>query len=363
METGPGRRHIQDVVSARPVINFDRPQPLLTRRDFLRISTRNIALSPFHDVIPSKRQSTAQHKQGSKNASTATVIEKNVKHTAAAKQPLTKRVLAADNPVEKSTGEKNRISTPEHTAQNFKSKTDDTGRMTIAEHVNELRRRALWCLLALFTGGIIGYRFQETIINWLTKPLGKELFYSSPTGGFDFLIKICLFVGFLGSIPIILYNFMKFILPSLPKMKDAKIGRTFLLSIVLAGLGVLFAYKVSLPAALHFLNEFSNNHVQSLISAQEYFNFVIIYLGGFAALFQMPLILVFLNKLVRLNVRKLARNQRFVILISFIIAAILTPTPDPINQTLMAVPIILLYQLSVTFVWIANRKQARTATA
>lgn len=230
---------------------------------------------------------------------------------------------------------------------------------TIEGHVDELRRRALYCVVALVIGGIIGYKFQDQIIAWLVKPLGQQLFYTSPTGGFDFLIKICLFFGFLLAVPIIIYNFIRFVGPAVPQRVSYSTVKILILSMILAFCGVAFAYYVSLPAALHFLNNFSNTQIQSLISAQEYFNFVMIYLAGFAALFQMPLIFAFINKVTPLKPKMLMKKQRIVILVSFIIAAVLTPTPDPINQSLMAIPIIGLYQTSIGVVWQENKRSDR----
>lgn len=230
-------------------------------------------------------------------------------------------------------------------------------KLPMMDHVGELRRRALWCLIALLIGGVLGYRYQDQIIAWLVKPLGQQLFYTSPTGGFDFLIKICLFFGFILAVPVIIYNLFKFISPAIPPHITYSFFKIIVVSILLALAGVAFAYFVSLPAALHFLNNFSNDQVSSLINAQEYFNFVMLYMAGFALLFQMPLVFSFINKVKPLKPARLLKQQRVVILISFIVAAILTPTPDPINQALMAAPIIALYQTSIGVVWRDNKRQ------
>ncbi len=232
-------------------------------------------------------------------------------------------------------------------------------KITIEAHINELRQRVLWCTLALMAGGAIGYRYNQQIIEFLVKPLGQQLFYTSPTGGFDFLIKICIFFGFLLAIPVIIYNIFRFIEPSVPGHVSFKIWRLVIASILLALAGAAFAYYVSLPAALYFLNNFNSEQISSLISAQEYFNFVILYIGGFAALFQMPLIFLFINKITPLKPASLLKKQRTVILVSFLIAAVLTPTPDPLNQTIMAVPIIGLYQASVAVVWQDGMRKKR----
>jgi len=212
-------------------------------------------------------------------------------------------------------------------------------------------------VLALIFGGTIGYFLQARIIRWLTQPLGEKLFYTSPTGGFDFLIKICIFFGLLLTIPIIIFNIIRFISPALPKHVTYSTAKVLLIAVCLALTGVSFAYYVSLPAALHFLSGFSNQDIESLISAQEYFNFMMIYIAGFAALFQMPLLIAFINKVTPLTPSTLLKKQRVIILVSFIVAAVLTPTPDPINQVLMAFPIIVLYQVSIGIVWRENRKR------
>ncbi len=236
------------------------------------------------------------------------------------------------------------------------TKKHDPKHLTIAEHLQELRGRLLWSALALLFGGALGYVYNDQIIAWLVKPLNQQLYYTSPAGGFDFLIKVCVFFGFLVAIPVLVYQLIQFLSPAVPSHITYKTGKIMIISVILALLGVSFAYFVSLPAALHFLGNFSTGSITSLISANEYFNFVMIYMVCFAALFQMPLIIGFVNKVTPLTPQILMRKTRVVILISFIAAAILTPTPDPLNQTLMALPMIILYESSIGVVWQTNRR-------
>lgn len=121
-------------------------------------------------------------------------------------------------------------------------------------------------------------------------------------------------------------------------------------------MGMSFAYFVSLPAALYFLDTFSNAGVQSLISTIEYFSFVTRYIFGFGLLFQLPLILLVINTIQRISIKTLMKYQKWVVLGSFVIAAVLTPTPDIFNQLLMAVPLIILYQLTIVLLWIVNKR-------
>lgn len=240
-------------------------------------------------------------------------------------------------------------------AESPKEKSQDN-LLTISEHLEEFRKRLIISIVALFIGGALGYVYRDYILAVLIKPLNQQLYYTSPAGGFDFLVKVCVFVGFLFAIPILVYQLLKFLSPAVPTHVTYKTSRVLLASVLLAIMGACFAYFVSLPAALHFLNNFSEGPVNSLITANEYFNFVMIYVVGFAALFQMPLILLFINKITPLSPKKLMKNQRFVILGSFVIAAFLTPTPDPFNQALMAAPMIALYQSSIGVVWSSNKR-------
>ncbi len=230
------------------------------------------------------------------------------------------------------------------------------GYKTFLEHLEELRSRLMWSVLVLVLGGIVGYAIHQTIFKLLIRPLNKPLYYTSPAGGLDFLIKICIFFGFICALPVLVYNFLKFLEPALPNHARKGMLRILLSSMILAIFGICFAYFISLPAALYFLASLGNGEITALISANEYLSFVMIYLAGFAALFQLPLILLFINRLRPWRPSQLMKFQGYVILASFIIAAILTPTPDPLNQTIMAVPIIVLYEVSVGLIWIKNRK-------
>ena len=122
-------------------------------------------------------------------------------------------------------------------------------------------------------------------------------------------------------------------------------------------LGMAFAYFISLPASLHFLSTFNSGQVKSLISTDEYFSFVTHYLLGFAILFQLPLVMIFINQIAPLKFSRLWSFERWVILISFILAAIITPTPDWVNQTIMAIPLIILYQISAIIVVLINKRR------
>jgi sec-independent protein translocase protein TatC len=120
-----------------------------------------------------------------------------------------------------------------------------------------------------------------------------------------------------------------------------------LASFLLALFGVLTAYYLVLPATLNFLANFAGVQLKALISTKDYFSFITKYLLGFAILFQLPLVMQILGRFVKLRASTLLKYWRHVIVVSFVVAAVLTPTPDPINQAIMAAPIIILYFISV----------------
>lgn len=236
-----------------------------------------------------------------------------------------------------------------------------TIRKPFINHLHELRTRLVWCALALAIGSAVGFMFHEQLLAIIQRPLGQTLYFTSPTGGFNFAFKLSLTFGLVVALPILMYHAIRFLSPMIGA-RSIKIATYTLWSLGLAYGGVLFAYVVSLPAALHFLTSFGGESIQALITADEYFNFALAYMAGFAVLFQIPLVMLFINRINPQSPIKLMRAQRYIILGSFIIAAILTPTPDPFNQLIMALPIILLYQLGIILIWVVNRKAPTPTT-
>lgn len=238
-----------------------------------------------------------------------------------------------------------------------------TIRKPFIEHLHELRTRLVWCGLAIAIGGGIGFSLHEKLLAIIQKPLGETLYYTSPTGGFNFAFKISVTFGLVFALPVIIYQLLKFLTPLIGRVRRFYILSYLVWSLILASLGLLFAYFISLPAALQFLTNFGGSNIQALITADEYFSFALAYLAGFALLFQIPLVMLFINRIKPLRPGQLMGAQRYIILGSVIIAAILTPTPDPFNQMIMASPIIVLYQLGIILLSIVNfakNKKARS---
>lgn len=234
--------------------------------------------------------------------------------------------------------------------------SEPTHRQPFLAHIQELRGRTFWCVIALLIGTLIGYYLRDYLLYIIVKPLGQTLYYTSPGGGFSLIIQLCLSFGIVFAVPVFIFHLIRFLAPIVPGYSRRFLIIVLVTSCVLVGLGVAFAYFISLPSALYFLNEFSNEQVQALISTDTYMSFVTLYLAGFAVLFQLPLLLLVVNSVTRLQPKTLLLNTKWVILGSFIIAAIITPTPDPFNQAIMAGPIIILYLASILLVKVSNHR-------
>lgn len=215
------------------------------------------------------------------------------------------------------------------------------------EHLSELINRFYIWLLVFIFGSILGYFNYPLLLDWIIKPLNKPLFYTSPIGAFEAIFGVSAFFGFILSLPVLVFQIIKFIEPVSTGLKGKKFFVYLLISFILAITGILVAYYIVLPASLNFLGKFGSGQLKSLISTKDYFSFVSRYLIGFAVIFQFPLVIYIINLFTPVSPKLLISKFKYVITGSFIIAAILTPTPDFINQAIMATPIILLYLLTI----------------
>ena len=228
-------------------------------------------------------------------------------------------------------------------------------------HVHELRKRFFYIGIAVGIFGGAAISIQSQLTDILLKPAGKQQFiYTTPGGGFDFVFKLCLYAGIAASIPVIVYHLIRYMQPLIKLQTLRFVILSSLCSSVLALAGIMFGYFFGLPAAMHFLlTGFSSEQIQALISIQSYMSFVLVYLLGSALLFQLPLILIVINRFKPLRPQTLMKQQRWFILGAFITGAIISPTPDVRNQLLLSGPIILMYQLSIVLIWAINRRHKK----
>lgn len=243
---------------------------------------------------------------------------------------------------------------------------DDDRHMTLREHVQELSRRFLLLVSILLVTSSLVYVYRSSVIPVLLQPLNatfgdQKLMYLNPAGGFNFIFLISIYAGLAAVAPFIIQQIYAFIRPTLPKAAQKLSAKLLLASFGLMIAGILFGYYVAVPGALKFLVEFAGDYVSAALTADSYLNFLIAYTLGLGLLFQIPFILIIGHYIKPFTPTGLMKSERWAIVLTFIAAAIITPTPDPINLLIVALPILLIYQIGVVSVLTSIYKQRRNA--
>ena len=229
------------------------------------------------------------------------------------------------------------------------------------EHVRELRKRLFYIGVSVAVFSCAAYGVEHHIVDALLKPAdGQKFIYTSPGGGIDFLFRVCLYVGIACSIPVIVYQLLRYLEPLLKLNTRRAVAWGSIASGILAAIGMVFGYFVGLPAALHFLlNQFVTAQIQPLITIQSYMSFVSVYMLGSALLLQIPLILLIINRIKPLKPKKLLsfNAERWVIVGAVVGGALMNPNPNPIALFMVSAPLIAAYQIGVAIIWYVNRSK------
>lgn len=242
-------------------------------------------------------------------------------------------------------------------------KTAVASKQAISEHIKELRNRLFLVAAVFVLASSAAYLVKDTILHILLEPLGHQaLTYLTPGGGFSFIFKITMWCGLAVTFPFLVFSLYRFVMPALPAKAQKKSLRVLVSSIALFISGAVFGYIWAIPGALRFLTTFAEEYVTASLTADSYLNFLLAYTVGLGVLFQLPLLLVIINWAKPLKPSKLFSFERYVVLLSFIAAAIVTPTPDVVNQTVIALPIIIMYQIGIVAVMWSNRAIKKTKT-
>lgn len=220
-------------------------------------------------------------------------------------------------------------------------------RMPVTSHLSELRDRLIYSLIAVSIGFALTFSYSQSIINWLRRPLNSDLVFLSPAEAFWTNLKVSFFAGLFITIPFVLYQVWRFIAPGLlPKEKQYALPFV-VLSTVFFFLGLSFCYFIVLPFAIGFLLTYKTEGLKAMISVGMYVDFIIKFLLAFGLIFELPLAITLLARIGLLTPQFLTTNRKYAVLGCFIVSAILTPTPDIFNQSLMAIPMIVLYEIGV----------------
>ncbi len=235
-------------------------------------------------------------------------------------------------------------------------------KMTFLEHLEELRQRLVRTLMYLAGGFAVCWGFHEQIFHFMTEPMRKAGFsdrfiYTSPAEALMLYMKMAFFVGIFVASPFVLYEIWAFISPGLYKhekkwaMPFIGMGSFFFIS------GALFGHYVLFPMTFRFLYTFAGPDMQFLPRIDEYWSFYSWFLLGLGFVFQIPVIVFVLSRLGLVTAGFLARRWKWAVLGSFIVSAVITPTPDIVTQSALAGPMIGLYLLGVLVAWLFGKKR------
>jgi len=240
--------------------------------------------------------------------------------------------------------------------------------LTIQQHLLELRGRVTWSAIVVFICTGVALTFHQVLIEFLLEPARKypELadykpVYTELTEYVGTIMKVSIYAGLFMALPFLLYQLVMFISPGLSGKE-----RVYLYTLVPASLfsflaGSIFGYYVLFPPAIHFLLTFGNDVATPYIRIGSYVGLMVTLLFWMGVVFQMPIVLFFLSKIGIVTTSFLAKNRRIAIVGAFVVGAIITPTFDPINQTLVALPVIVMYELGIWLSWIGTRGRRKAA--
>jgi len=248
---------------------------------------------------------------------------------------------------------------------------DSMPAMSFLEHLEELRKRIIYSLIAVTVGFFACWNYHEFIFRFVQRPvmdalqrngMAEKLVYLNPTEPFNLYLKVAFLAGLFVTSPFVLYQVWLFISPGLYRNEKRYVLPFMFSTVFLFLAGGLFAYKMVYPAALNFLIDYGKQF-QPMITIGEYTDLFLTIMLGMGVIFEMPILVFFLSMMGIVTPGWMWRNVRYSILVIFIIAAILTPTTDILNMCLFAAPMVGLYILSIGVAWMVHPAQRRARQA
>ena len=240
-------------------------------------------------------------------------------------------------------------------------------KMPFLEHLGELRTRIVRALFWLLAGTAIALPFSEKIVDFLARPvtkLGYKLVFTAPAEAFWVQMKVGLIVGLFIAAPGILHQVWAFIAPGLHQHEKKYAGPFVIVGSLLFILGGAFSLFVVTPYAIAFLLSYARESLTPMITLENHIDFLLKFTLAFGAVFELPLAITLLARMGLVTAKQLAKNRKYAILGAFIAGAVLTPTPDAFNQTLMAGPLIILYEVGILSARLfGRRREPATAPA
>jgi sec-independent protein translocase protein TatC len=226
-------------------------------------------------------------------------------------------------------------------------RVEPSDKLPFTVHLEELRLRIIYCLIAVGVVFIGVYAVSDAVLEQVRKPLGMELVYLAPAEGFFVYMKLSFYVAVMICMPVILYHAWEFVAPGLLEGERRFTGLFVTFGVFFFAMGAAFCYYVVLPIGLKFLMSYGGEGLKPMISVGNYISFVFMFVIAFGLIFEMPLVIVFLTKMGMVTPDWFAKQRSYFIVGDFIVAAALTPTPDVVSQLMMAVPMMILFEVGL----------------
>jgi len=223
--------------------------------------------------------------------------------------------------------------------------------MPFTDHLEELRMRLFKVIGSIVGSGLICYIFADRILNILTGPApeGIVLQYLRPTGGFIIYLKVSFFAGVLISMPVIIYQFWQFVAPGLFPNEKKRVFPIVLFTVLCFTVGAVFAYSIVIPLGLQFLITFQTETMVPNWTVDDFISFVTMLMLVFGLVFELPLVALFLGKIGLIDSKLMVKYRKHALFGAVVFGAVLTP-PDFITQIALAIPLWLLYEISIVLV-------------
>jgi sec-independent protein translocase protein TatC len=237
-------------------------------------------------------------------------------------------------------------------------------RMSFLEHLEELRKRLIYSVAAIAIGCLIAFLFLDRVFDFLTLPMremlpdGGRLVATAPSEYFMLYLKVGALMGFFIAVPAVMLQVWLFIAPGLYS-HEKKLAIPFVvMSSIFFGIGAAFSHYVAFPWTWKFFIDFMPDYVEPMIRLGEAFSLYVKMLLGFAVIFQMPTVVLFLARMGMVTAGFLVRHTKYAVLIIFILGAVLSPGGDVVSQALMAGPMLALYAFSILIAWLFGKRRA-----
>ncbi len=236
-------------------------------------------------------------------------------------------------------------------------------------HLIELRRRMTWIAVAVLVSTAVSFLFHQQILKLLMEPAqgfagmpAEKPIYTDLTEFLGVAMKVSILSGIVLSLPFTLFQIVMFVSPGLTPGERRYLYTLLPVSLLTFALGATFGYRILFPPAVKFLLSFGNEIATPYIRIGNFANLMLSLLFWMGIVFETPVVMFFLSKIGVVTHKFLARQRRYAVVVAFVLGAVITPTFDPVNQTMVALPIIALYEAGIWLAKIGGRKREAAST-